>query len=455
MFLMTNIKNISIFLTTVLTLFCIFAENYRIMFFYLKEPNGDKDTIIIIQYYISDEKKIFKYSTGEVINPIDWDFNARMPKSRKGADGVRLRKITTYIMQYNDLLVTIIDNFKLNGEKITRDKLKKAFDGRFKPEKSNGFEYLSDFITNFISSIKGTINKNTGREYSQSRIYLYKQSCNALINFENYANKRIKINEYDAQLNDEFVTFCINIQKYSANSVGAFVSVLKIFLQKAKERGHTIADDLSSFTKTREESISVALSEDEIERLVAFDFSNDRKLENARDLMILGLWTGLRVSDVMALPVIDPDSKFIEVEPQKTRNTSGTKVVIPLHHHIKEMIRKRGMPKPIIECSFNKFIKEVCKAVGFNDDVEGMLMNPKTKRKERGVFKKWQLISSHTCRRSFATNLYLMNFPTLSIMKITGHSTEASFLKYIKVTPKEHAEKLLAHWEAYYKEKST
>lgn len=425
------------------------------MFFYLKEPNGDKDTIIIIQYYISDEKKIFKYSTGEVINPIDWDFNARMPKSRKGADGVRLRKITTYIMQYNDLLVTLIDNFKLNGEKITRDKLKKAFDSRFKPEKSSGFEYLTDFITDFISSIKGAINKNTGREYSQSRIYLYNQSCNALINFENYANKRIKINEYDAQLNDEFVTFCINIQKYSANSVGAFVSVLKIFLQKAKERGRTIADDLSSFTKTKEESISVALSEDEIERLIAFDFSYDRKLENARDLMILGLWTGLRVSDVMALPVIDPDSKFIEVEPMKTRNTSGAKVVIPLHHHIKEMIRKRGMPKPIIECSFNKFIKEVCKAVGFNDDIEGMLMNPKTKRKERGVFKKWQLISSHTCRRSFATNLYLMNFPTLSIMKITGHSTEASFLKYIKVTPKEHAEKLLAHWETYYKEKST
>lgn len=425
------------------------------MFFYLKEPNGDKDTIIIIQYYISDEKKIFKYSTGEVINPIDWDFNARMPKSRKGADGVRLRKITTYIMQYNDLLVTIIDNFKLNGEKITRDKLKNAFDSKFKPERvTNGFEYLSDFITNFISSIKGTINKNTGREYSQSRIYLYNQSCNALINFENYANKRIKINEYDAQLNDEFVTFCINIQKYSANSVGAFISVLKIFLKKAKERGYTIADDLSSFTKTKEESISIALSEGEIERLVAFDFSNDRKLENARDLMILGLWTGLRVSDVMALPVIDPDSKFIEVEPMKTRNTSGAKVVIPLHHHIKEMIRKRGMPKPIIECSFNKFIKEVCKAVGFNDDVEGMLMNPKTKRKERGVFKKWQLISSHTCRRSFATNLYLMNFPTLSIMKITGHSTEASFLKYIKVTPKEHAEKLLAHWEAYYKEKA-
>ena len=93
------------------------------MFFYLKEPNGDKDTIIIIQYYIADEKKLFKYSTGECINPNDWDFNARMPKSRKGAEGVRLRKIATHIMQYNDFLVTLIDNYKLNGEKITRNKI--------------------------------------------------------------------------------------------------------------------------------------------------------------------------------------------------------------------------------------------------------------------------------------------------------------------------------------------
>ena len=79
------------------------------MYFYLKEPSGDKDTIIIIQYYVKDEKKLFKYSTGETINPNDWDFSARMPKSRKGSEGVRLRKITTYIMQYHDFLITLID----------------------------------------------------------------------------------------------------------------------------------------------------------------------------------------------------------------------------------------------------------------------------------------------------------------------------------------------------------
>ena len=425
------------------------------MFFYLKEPNGDKDTIIIIQYYIAEEKKLFKYSTGEVISPNDWDFNARMPKSRKGAEGVRLRKIATHIMQYNDFLVTLIDNYKLNGEKITRNKIKNAFDVKFKPEKVvNGFEYFTDFVSDFLSSIKGTINKSTGKEYSQSRIYLYNLALVSLRDFENYTKKQIKFTEYNAQLNDDFVEFCRNEKKYSANSIGELVSLIKALLRKAKEKGYTIADDLESFTKTKEESISVALSETEIEKLVVFDFSNDKRLENARDLMILGLWTGLRVSDVMALPAIDPDGKFIEVEPQKTRNTSGAKVVIPLHHHIKDMIRKRGMPTPLNNSYFNRFVKEICMIVGFNDKIEGTLMNPKTRRKERGFFEKWQLVSSHTCRRSFATNLYLMNFPTLSIMKITGHTTEASFLKYIKVTPKEHAEKLLAHWEAYYKEKA-
>ena len=276
---------------------------------------------------------------------------------------------------------------------------------------------------------------------------------NLLLEFEAHCGMRVRIADFDDAMNDRFVSYCRDVRKNSANTVGEFVSVLKTLLNKAKEEGFKICEDLSRFVKMKEKSLSVALSEEEIDRLVAWDFSKNRRLENVRDLMILGLWTGLRVSDVMSLPVIDPDSRFIEVEPLKTRNTSGARVVIPLHHHIKDMIRLRGMPKPIDENSFNRYIKVVCKEVGFTQRVEGMLMNSETKRKERGVFEKWQLVSSHTCRRSFATNLYLMNFPTLSIMRITGHTTEASFLQYIKVTPKEHAEKLLAHWEAYYSDK--
>ena len=180
------------------------------MYFYLKEPNGDKDTIIIIQYYVKDEKKLFKYSTGETINSNDWDFSARMPKSRKGSEGVRLRKITTYIMQYHDFLITLIDNYKLNGDKVSRERLKLDFDKHFKPEKiPQEFEYLTDFVDDFLSNIKGTINKNTGREYSKARITSYIDTNRVLKEFEK-KTKRIGISEYDKEMNDDFINFCVH-----------------------------------------------------------------------------------------------------------------------------------------------------------------------------------------------------------------------------------------------------
>lgn len=165
------------------------------------------------------------------------------------------------------------------------------------------------------------------------------------------------------------------------------------------------------------------------------------------------MWTGLRVSDFLSLPDIQLDDEFITVQPKKTLNSSAIKVIIPLHHHIKEVIEKRGMPRMISDVNFNLYFKEVCEKIGLTKLVKGSLMNPEKKRKEVGMYPKYKLVSSHTCRRSFATNLYKSNFPTLSIMKITGHTTEKSFLTYIKVTPKEHAEKLLSHWNEYYANK--
>jgi integrase len=63
------------------------------------------------------------------------------------------------------------------------------------------------------------------------------------------------------------------------------------------------------------------------------------------------------------------------------------------------------------------------------------------------AFQKWELVTTHCARRSFATNLYKSDFPSISIMAITGHKTEEAFLKYIKVTPEEHAKKLREHWD--------
>ena len=48
---------------------------------------------------------------------------------------------------------------------------------------------------------------------------------------------------------------------------------------------------------------------------------------------------------------------------------------------------------------------------------------------------------------SFATNNYKMGVPIYAIMAITGHKTEAAFLRYIKVTPTEHANMMRKIWQ--------
>jgi integrase len=66
---------------------------------------------------------------------------------------------------------------------------------------------------------------------------------------------------------------------------------------------------------------------------------------------------------------------------------------------------------------------------------------------KKETFKKYELISTHTARRSFATNEYLNETSIIAIMSITGHKTEKSFLKYIKLSNRDHAKQMQKQWE--------
>jgi integrase len=142
-------------------------------------------------------------------------------------------------------------------------------------------------------------------------------------------------------------------------------------------------------------------------------------------------------------------------------------VAIPLHPDVKIILNKRNgnFPRPISDQNFNDYIKEVAKQAGLTEIVLGSKTiemkdengNPildkegnKIHRKKNGKYPKHELVTTHICRRSFATNLY-GTIDTLTIMKIIGHSTEKQFLDYIKTTPQQHAEKLSKLWAEKYK----
>jgi len=82
----------------------------------------------------------------------------------------------------------------------------------------------------------------------------------------------------------------------------------------------------------------------------------------------------------------------------------------------------------ISDQNINERIKEICQLVEINELVS--VSRTEEGRLAERVFPKYKLVSTHTARRSGATNMYLAGIPAISIMKITGHRTEKSFMKY-------------------------
>lgn len=442
--------------TIVVTLLNL-LPNRQFMYFSLKKGNATKKSLIILRYFISQTQGRFVFSTGLNISENDWGKKSKMPKNIRGRDDLIVTK--NKLQRYAEFLEKTITSLELNKIEVTKEILKDRFRQEYKSDKKGQFFYFTDFVDDFIIRAPSLVNRSTKEKYTVLKIAEYKNANNRIKEYQKDVKKRIRVSGFTLNVYDELVEYLRDQRGYSVNSIGMYIKNIRVFLKVLEEKGYAVHADYkkTSFANLKEESVSIALTEKEIEQIFNYDFSDNKRLENCRDLMIIGLWTGLRVSDFLSLPIINENDKFITVQPQKTKNTSGKKVVIPLHHHIKEVIKKRGMPKAVSKMTFNKQVKEVGKIVGLTEEVKGSIAvqddNNAKYRKKTGVYPKYKLMSSHTCRRSFATNLYKMNFPTLSIMQITGHTTEKSFLTYIKVTPTEHAEKLLEHWEMYYSTK--
>src|SRR5699024_10070203 len=104
------------------------------------------------------------------------------------------------------------------------------------------------------------------------------------------------------------------------------------------------------------------------------------------------------------------------------------------------------LPKPISNQKFNLYLKEISKKVESLSATVSKTMI-RAGKKVSTEYKKWQLVSSHVARRSFATNAYLQGIPTLTIMAVTGHKTEKAFLRYIRLAPSDHAKLLKEQWD--------
>lgn len=251
----------------------------------------------------------------------------------------------------------------------------------------------------------------------------------------------------------DFIHFLHNVQKLNYNTTGKYLVFIKTICKDAKKYGIKVSNDLlnGELRPTKEDVLFTTLTAQEIQTIYDHDFSNKPYLDNARNWLIIGVWTGARVGDLLNFTNENIKNGFIEYTSQKTKQ----KIVLPLHYHVKQILDNLNgqFPKKISSQKLNDYIKLVCKEAGINTPIKGAKQinikegtkGAKLWRKVKGTYPKWQLVSTHICRRSFATNHY-GKLPTPVLMAVTGHTTEKMFLKYIGKTALDNAEILQDFW---------
>lgn len=232
-----------------------------------------------------------------------------------------------------------------------------------------------------------------------------------------------------------FIRECDGIG-YSHNYKSTLTAKLKTVMNEGFERGFHKNEDFRKFVTSYKAADTIALTQAEVDALWSADLTG--KQADARDIFVVGVYCAGRFQDYSMLSEenISGDGRL-----RYTQRKTGQSVVIPCSPRIKEVFARHGGRCPAItEQEVGRHIKAVCKDIGgsFNDVVEIRT----SKGAEIRVEKKhrYELVSSHTARRSGASILYKSGVPIRVCRFLTGHTTDSMFLNYVKVSKEEGAD---------------
>lgn len=410
--------------------------------FYLKDKSEITTSLFMRVNYgafeIIDGKKRYrpmKYYITETIEPKHWDIKEGRAFKRKSFP--QYPEFNTRLENIENDVQNIIRRLQNDDIQLNEDTLRAEIDKLFNKDPIEPTDKpieLMEFISKFIEESNRAESTKKSYRRVETDLQEYQRKKKVVLTFD----------KIDVDFHNNLIAFYKGKGKgYAPNTIGTRIKVLKTFMNEAYERNlHTNTDfKKRMFSKPSEETKAIYLNTKELTMLYKLDLSKNKSLDNVRDWFLIGAYTGFRFSDLKRLTNENLQGETIEMRTQKTDKS----VTIPLHPIIKEIMKKHNneLPKFISEQKFNEYIKDVAKLAKINESIlieetKGAL---KTKRQEP----KYNLVSAHTARRSFATNAFLAGVPPIQIMKMTGHKTEVAFLKYIKVDEKENAKILQMH----------
>lgn len=400
--------------------------------------NKKKGTALVQMFFQFKRRRVV-VSTGMKLPVKYW--NSEKSRAKQSVDFPQGAEINARINMFQTKTEALYMEYMAKGVIPTAEEFKAVLKARLDDVHVEAAK-LIPFIEEVIQE-RGRLNKSKGS------LQIYRNLLHHVEAYQVKRHKKLDFAGLDDRFNADF-TAHLFAAGYADAYVHKVVSTLKMFVRLADKRGIYKGSPFLTVDKLVEKRSKDSVYLTEREQRILFDLELDERLGRVRDLLLLGCLTGLRFSDFSKInpaniqPIEHGEKAAVclVITTQKTDQRIILPIVNPM---LKAILERNGnrAPRPMSSQKLNVYIKELCELAGFDQDIEIVkyVSGEQVKVKE----KKFNLISSHTGRRSFATNAYKKRVPVRDIMKFTGHTTEASFMKYIRTTTEESAVILSEH----------
>lgn len=439
----------------------------------LLKSKSDQPTHIRLFLYHKSLKPYgrFVWGTGKAIYPELWNDDVQRPTTDRYRIG-KYKDVDPYIKDHLTNIKTHLDRvdaaiskyFSIcDAQRIkpSKDQLKAFLDEEIKliePEEEKKAT-LNQYIAQFIEQINDGTRLHNGKRYSNGTIKNYIGFQNIWNEYQEDTGRELDFDDITVQERDRFITWCNEkprkgrngkilkkkgqiLTGLALNTVGRHIRILKTILGAAfDENLHTNLDYQKKQFKTVSEDVeAIYLTEDELEAISRLELTG--RLEKSRDVFLCGCLVAQRWSDYSRLSdkmivKTSGGNKALKLIQKKT----GHEVTIPLHNDVERIIQKYGGRLPDLhEQKVNDDLKKIGKLAGINDITT--IQKTVGGEKQKTTLAKHRFLVTHSARRTGATLMYLSGIPALDVAKITGHKTEKSLLRYIKIDREIAADRL-------------
>lgn len=404
--------------------------------FELRKEKTTANGLIPIQFIVRAEGIRIRKNVGVSTKEIYWNGSRVKPNLRK-EDNNNYQFINDELQKIESKINDIFFFFRANKIKFTKEAFLEQFDSN---EKKIGSEL--DFFSCFDEYLElGKLSKAYNTIKAQTTVKLYLES------FQAETGYRMKFNNINDCFFEELMKYSFLKKEIKNNYFSKILAILKSFLNWCNEKGYNKNREYEKFKSKSNDIDIIYLTFDELLKLYNYDFESSR-LNHTRDFYCFGCFTGLRFSDLSQLKSANISETHINISLQKTKTQNH---IIKLNKFSKEILDKYKHtiyePLPIISSQkFNKYIKECCEKIELNNPIT--ITSFIGTKKVQNTFPKYELITSHTARKTFITNSLLLGMEPKAIKKIADIKKDEVLNKYLKIT-EEYADQQMDKWNEH------